>query len=635
MTLRRRWDIHTRTQLISLGPALLLTLLLTGFFTFARLQDLRQELNHTGQLIASQLAPAAEYGVVAGNLEVLEGLLQASLGTPHVRFLEVRDRADNILVYLEQQDSLEKTGSQVEVFHAPILQQQMHLQARRTLANGDGRSNDGNYLGRVVVGMSNDAFSSRQQEILLKATVLALIALLLTFLLARRLATRLSQPISAMGDAVKAIQEGNYNASLPVVDDSELGDLSRHINNLASGLEKASQEQQQAMGQLIKAHEEAEMANRAKSDFLAMMSHELRTPMNGVLGMLQLLETTEMTEEQAEYAALATESTEHLLKVINDILDFSRIERGALELERIPFNLLDLILGSVQVFQHSAQQRGLTLTLDTQDGLERVEAHGDPTRLRQILVNLVGNALKFTEEGGIRVETRWQALDSEVLWLTCAVHDSGIGIPPDRLEHMFDAFQQADHSISRRYGGTGLGLPIARTLAERMGGTLRAESHEGSGSTFTLEIPLPFRPQGAEALTNQTQEHGEGTGQHVLLVEDNPVNQTVIEAMLRSLGYQVSLVGDGAQAVHQASRHHYSAILMDCRLPVLDGYEATRQIRQMNGGATLPIIALTANALQGDREACLAAGMNDYLAKPFKRADLLRVMQRWLSRPSD
>lgn len=636
MNLRRGWDIHTRTQLISLGPALLLTLLLTGFFTFARLQDLRQELNHTGQLIANQLAPAAEYGVIAGNLPVLEGLLKATLDTPHVRFLEVRDREDNILVYVEQPGSLEKAGPQVEVFHAPIRMQQMKLDSEALFHSerSNGKLATG-YLGRVVVGMSNDAFSSRQQEILLKATVLALFALVLTFLLARRLATRLSQPISAMGEAVEAIQGGNYQASLPVVDEGELGDLARHINNLANGLAKASREQQQAIDQLISAREDAEQANRAKSDFLAMMSHELRTPMNGVLGMLQLLETTELNREQAEYAALAAESTEHLLKVINDILDFSRIERGALELERISFNLLELVQGSVQVFQHSALQRGLALTLETQEGLEQIEVQGDPTRIRQILVNLVGNALKFTEDGGIRVLTQWQPLDDEVLWLTCAVHDSGIGIPPERLEHMFDAFQQADSSISRRYGGTGLGLPIARTLAERMGGTLRAESLEGRGSIFTLEIPLPFRQQERRASEGGASDTTNGTGQQVLLVEDNPVNQTVIEAMLRSLGYRVSLVGDGAQAVQSASRQHFSAILMDCRLPVLDGYEATRQIRKMNGGARTPIIALTANALQGDREACLDAGMNDYLAKPFKRADLQRVLQRWLGGAAD
>ncbi|WP_166801000.1 ATP-binding protein, partial [Pseudomonas aeruginosa] len=277
-------------------------------------------------------------------------------------------------------------------------------------------------------------------------------------------------PISTMGQAVEAIQSGDYKTSLPILDDGEIGDLARHINNLASGLDRASREQEQAISQLISAREEAEQANRAKSDFLAMMSHELRTPMNGVLGMLQLLETTEQTREQAEYTALATESTEHLLKVINDILDFSRIERGALELECIPFNLLELVQGSALVFQHSAQQRGLALELQIQAGLENIEVCGDPTRIRQILVNLLGNALKFTEEGAIHLSLEWQALDHDVLWLTCAVHDSGIGISPERLEHMFDAFQQADSSISRRYGGTGLGLAIARTLAERMGG---------------------------------------------------------------------------------------------------------------------------------------------------------------------
>lgn len=636
MKLGRGWDIHTRTQLISVGPALLMTLLLTGFFTFVRLQDLRQELDHTGQLIASQLAPATEYGVISGNLEVLDTLLQATLKTPHVRFLEVRDHADNILVYVEQPNSENHGNAQVEIFHAPIRLQRIALDSDflQTPTAGLEQAAEQD-LGRVVVGMSNDAFNTRQQEILLKAAVLALLALILTFILARRLARRLSQPLSAMGEAVTAIQGGDYHTALPEPEDGELGALARHINNLANGLKRASLEQEQAMALLIKAREESEQANSAKSDFLAMMSHELRTPMNGVLGMLQLLETTQMTQEQAEYAALAAESTEHLLKVINDILDFSRIERGALELESIPFNLLELVQACVQVFQHSAQQRDLELQLDTQGGLESLEVQGDPTRIRQILVNLIGNALKFTEAGSIRVQIRWQALDDQVLWLTCAVHDSGIGISAERLEHMFDAFQQADTSISRRYGGTGLGLPIARTLAERMGGTLRGESQEQCGSVFTLEIPLPFSRQLRQITANTPAQEHQGQGQDVLLVEDNPVNQTVIEAMLRSLGYQVCLVGDGAQAVQSVQRRHFAAILMDCRLPIMDGYEATRQIRRLADQADIPIIALTANALQGDRETCLDAGMNDYLAKPFKRAELQRILLRWLPpRPS-
>ena len=632
MTFRRHWGINTRTQAISLGPALLLlTLLLISFFTFVRIQDLRQELNHTGQLVANQLAPATEYGVISGNKEVLESLMKATLATPHVRFLQVQDSANNVLVYVEQPSLSRGQPQQIEVFQAPVRLQRIQLNDDLLQAVPPPSGITEDYLGRVIVGMSNDAFSQRQQEIVLKAGILALFALLFTFLLARRLAASLSEPISAMGNAVKAIQQGDYSTPLPIVDDAELGNLSRHINNLADGLEQASREQQQAMAQLIQTREEAEKANSAKSDFLAMMSHELRTPMNGVLGMLQLLETTQMTDEQVEYAALASESTEHLLKVINDILDFSRIERAPLELEHIPFNLAELINSCAQAFAHSAQQRGLNLQLQLADGMPALYVQGDPTRIRQILVNLIGNALKFTEHGQVAIQAQWQSLDHELLWFTCTVRDSGIGISPDNLEQMFNAFQQADSSISRRYGGTGLGLPIARTLAERMGGTLRAQSVEGQGSVFTLEMPLALSRQtlptpvpAARAASSN------GEGRTVLLVEDNPVNQTVIEAMLRSLGFTVSVANDGAQAVRSAESLIFEAILMDCRLPIIDGYEATRQIRQLPGCSEVPIIALTANALQGDREACLAAGMNDYLAKPFKRTDLQQILQRWL-----
>ena len=232
----------------------------------------------------------------------------------------------------------------------------------------------------------------------------------------------------------------------------------------------------------------------------------------------------------------------------------------------------------------------------------------------------------------MRVEPSWQQTDAQHILFTCAVRDSGIGISAQLLESMFDAFQQADNSISRRYGGTGLGLPIARNLAERMGGSLQAQSSEGLGSVFTLQIPLQRvaqeEPSPTTGAVGEMPQERDGC---VLLVEDNPVNRTVVEAMLRSLGLQVSVAGDGAEAVSMASKEKYALILMDCRLPVMDGYEATRRIRELPSLQTLPIIALTANARHGDRDLCLQAGMNDYLAKPFKRTDLQQVLQRWLT----
>ena len=489
------------------------------------------------------------------------------------------------------------------------------------------------------------------------ATIIAVGSFFTAALLSWLIALYLTRPVRLVAATAEAVLDGNDEVSVPEF----RGAVPREIRRLGLAFNTMLEDLRRKAAETLQALRQAETSNQTKTQFLANMSHEIRTPLNGVVGMIELMRLTDMSEAQRCYTEQASQSSQALLRLVDDILDLSRIEAGRLELEAVPFHLPTLVQDLRVLFADQARAKGLTLSVSVPDNMN-VMLIGDKHRLLQVLVNLVGNAVKFTQQGSIAVKVSYSKPINAMTTVRFEIADTGIGVPADKQELIFDAFSQADASMTRPYGGTGLGLSIARQLCLMMGGDVSVTSKVGVGSTFWFTVrmevgegvppvlavpPAPVvvgspepkpRPAdgGVSAVAREFQAALQAAGRdevRVLLVEDNAANMRVTKALLEILGCTVTPACNGLAAVEAYRKDAFDLVLMDCQMPEMDGYEATRTIRQFETvqGRRTPIVALTAHAMPGSRESSLAAGMDDQLTKPLTMAALTTKLVEWLT----
>jgi signal transduction histidine kinase/CheY-like chemotaxis protein len=528
---------------------------------------------------------------------------------------------------------------------------------------------DGSILGYVVLCSDMAALTANLHRNIIIVIGIIGLGMLIGYFLSRRLQTVISVPIQALTDvAVEVTQRKDYSIRAHKYYNDEVGALNDAVNQMLDQIQKEMRDRQLAEGELRKHRDhleeiintrtselklsnrrleisveranllanQATNASKAKSEFLANMSHEIRTPMNAILGFGELLAEEGLSDEQAEYVNVILSSGKGLLQIINDILDFSKIEAGKLKMEIVDCSLEQMLEEVAMLFRPTCAGKGLEFEVLCCDPLPQT-LRTDPVRLRQCLVNLLSNAIKFTETGHVYLHVGVETIDA-IPYIRFAVEDTGIGIPKDRQAQVFEAFTQADGSTTRKFGGTGLGLTITRQIVELFGGKLSLSSEPGRGSVFTILLPcapvdVVKAPDAAcppaELPPSEPDNSASTLSGHVLVVEDVKANQVLMRVILQKMGLQVTIVENGQQAVDTVATGQYDLILMDMQMPVMNGYDATRAIRSLQ--ITTPIVAMTAYAMRGDEEKCLAAGCDDYLAKPIDRVRMVRKLHKYLT----